>query len=51
MTPHAATDYAWLATRSKVLLTAAERTTLAEMRGAYKDDPHVVAAVDALLAP
>lgn len=48
MTP---TDYAWLATRIKALLTAKERTTLTEMRGAYKNDPHVVAAIDALLAP
>ncbi len=44
-------DYAWLATRTKALLTAAEKSTLATMRGGYKDDPHVVAAIDLLLAP
>jgi len=51
MTPHAATDFAWVATRSKALLTAKERTTLSEMRSAYAADPHIVAAIDVLLAP
>lgn len=55
MTPNAAIDYAWIATRSKALLTAADRTKLAAMRGAYNgslnNDPHIVAAIDVLLAP
>ena len=35
MTPYAANDYAWIATRSKALLSK---------------DPHIVAAIDVLLA-
>ncbi len=51
MTPNAGVDYAWIATRSKALLTTAERTKLTAMRGAYSGDPHIVAAIDVLLAP
>ncbi len=55
MTPNAAADYAWVATRSKALLTTTERAKLTAMRGAYNgslnNDPHIVAAIDVLLAP
>lgn len=50
MQPYAAKDYAWIATRSKALLTAKDRTLLTEMRAVYNDDPHIVAAIDVLLA-
>ncbi len=50
MTPNAGVDYAWIATRSKALLTTAERAKLTAMRGAYSSDPHIVAAIDVLLA-
>ncbi len=55
MTPNAAIDYAWIATRQKALLTVAEKSKLTAMRGAYNanlnSDPHVVALIDVLLAP
>lgn len=51
MTPNAAIDYAWIATRQKALLTVAEKNKLTAMRGAYSSDPHIVAAIDVLLAP
>ena len=55
MTPNTAPDYAWLATRSKALLTLKEIDTLNAMRGAYNStlnaDPHVIALIDTLLAP
>jgi len=39
MTPYATVDYAWIATRSKALLTTAERTKLTDMRGAFSRGP------------
>lgn len=49
-------DYVWIATRVKAQLTAKDRATLTEMRPLYASnplfvDPHIVALIDALLAP
>ncbi len=50
-----ALDYAWIATRSKALLTTQDRARLTALRGVYANpmnaDPHIVAAIDLLLAP
>jgi hypothetical protein len=53
-------DLAWIATRQKALLTQADRDRLTMLRRQYAPsgslitrghDPHVLAVIDALLAP
>lgn len=55
MNVNTAIDYAWVATRSKALLTTQDRARLTAGRGVYANpmnaDPHLAAAIDALLAP
>ncbi len=55
MTPSKIADAAWIATRSKALLTATDTAKLTTMRsvysGAMNNDPHMVATINALLAP
>lgn len=56
MTPFDVANAAFIATRRKLLLTAADRERLTAMRAAYRpgglsEDPHLTAAIDDLLAP